>query len=434
MTLRVVEEAHRTDTGRQRHANEDAFYADAPLFAVADGMGGAQAGEVASKIAADAFGDSDDHGDAPEGYLRRVVRMANDRIHELAERDASRSGMGTTLTAALLGDDEVSLAHVGDSRAYVFRDRELKRLTSDHSLVEELRRQGRLTEAQAEEHPQRSIITRALGPERDVEVDTMTVPARPGDVFLLCSDGLTTMVPEARIARILERSRDLDSAVSRLIREANEGGGRDNITVVAFRVGDAAAPVTAEEPPTLIAPGAPELERAREPATAGPRPGAPAPATAAPRRRWPRVLVRVLVPVAILAVLGAGAVLGARQVYFLGVDEGGRIALYRGLPYDLPFGISLYDERYSSPVQFDSLPPELQSNVTDHELRSHDDAASLIGEYEDVAETAGAEGAAAGGGGGGGRAERRDGQKQGGKRSQAKRGDRGGGAREQGER
>jgi protein phosphatase len=188
MTLRVVEEAHRTDTGRQRHANEDAYFADAPLFAVADGMGGAQAGEVASKIAADAFGDSDDRGEAPEGYLRRVVRTANDRIHELAERDTSRSGMGTTLTAALLGDDEVSLAHVGDSRAYAFRDGELKRLTSDHSLVEELRRQGRLTEAQAEEHPQRSIITRALGPEPDIEVDTMTFPARPGDVFLLCSD------------------------------------------------------------------------------------------------------------------------------------------------------------------------------------------------------------------------------------------------------
>jgi PPM family protein phosphatase len=419
MTLRVTEVAHRTDTGRQRHANEDAYFADAPLFAVADGMGGAQAGEVASKIAADAFGDSDDRGEAPEGYLRRVVRTANERIHKLAERDASRSGMGTTLTAALLGDDEVSLAHVGDSRAYVFRDGDLKRLTSDHSLVEELRRQGRLTEAQAEEHPQRSIITRALGPEPDVKVDTMTFAARPGDVFLLCSDGLTTMVPEERIARILERSRDLDSAVSRLVREANDGGGRDNITVVAFGVDDVAAPAPTEgEPPTLIAPRAPE------PAPA-PR-GAPAPAATATRRRWPRIAGRVAIGVAILALLGAGAVFGARQIYFLGVDEGGRMALYRGLPYDLPLGISLYDERYSSPVQFDALPPGLQSNVTDHELRSHDDAASLIDEYEEVAETAGAEGAPTGGGGRAGG----DGKQQGGKR-QDKRGD-GGGGRKQG--
>src|ERR671911_1701668 len=274
--LRVVEEAHRTDTGRQRHANEDALYAEAPVFAVADGMGGAQAGEVASKIAADAFGDSDDRGEAPEGYLSRVVRTANDRIHELAERDASRSGMGTTLTAALLGEDEVSFAHVGDSRAYVFRDGDLKRLTSDHSLVEELRRQGRLTEAQAEEHPQRSIITRALGPEPEVEVDTMTYRARPGDVFLLCSDGLTTMVPEARIGRILTRSRDLDSALSRLVREANEGGGRDNITVIAFRLDEEAA--AAEEQPTMIGPAPEEAEVAAE-AEAGPleRPPAPAP-------------------------------------------------------------------------------------------------------------------------------------------------------------
>jgi protein phosphatase len=424
MTLRVVEEAHRTDTGRQRHANEDAYFADAPLFAVADGMGGAQAGEVASKIAADAFSDSDDRGEAPEGYLRRVVRTANDRIHELAELDAARSGMGTTLTAALLGDDEVSLAHVGDSRAYAFRDGELKRLTSDHSLVEELRRQGRLTEAQAEEHPQRSIITRALGPEPDVEVDTMTFPARPGDVFLLCSDGLTTMVPEERIARILERSRDLDSAVSRLVREANDGGGRDNITVVAFRVDDVAAPAPAEEePPTLISPRAPEPVPAEAPARAPATAAAPA-----TRRRWPRIAGRVAIGVAILALLGAGAVFGARQVYFLGVDEGGRMALYRGLPYDLPLGISLYDERYSSPVQFDALPPELQSNVTDHELRSHDDAASLVREYEEVAETAGGEGAPTGGGGGGAGG---GGKQQGGKQ-QGKRGDRGGGRKQGG--
>src|ERR671911_218927 len=234
--LRVVEEAHRTDTGRQRHANEDALYAEAPVFAVADGMGGAQAGEVAARIAADAFDSADDRGEAPpEGYLRRVVRAANERIHDLAERDASRSGMGTTLTAALIGDEEVSFAHVGDSRAYLFRDGDLKRLTSDHSLVEELRRQGRLTDAQAEEHPQRSIITRALGPEPEVEVDTQTRAARAGDVYLLCSDGLTTMVPEQRIAEVLASSPNLDAAVTRLVEEANEKGGRDNITVVAFR-------------------------------------------------------------------------------------------------------------------------------------------------------------------------------------------------------
>src|SRR5262245_16289141 len=195
--LRVAESAYRTDTGRQRSANEDSFFARAPVFAVADGMGGAQAGEVASGIAAEAFEPGDRGDEAPEAYLRRIAEQANAKIFELSEKDSSRSGMGTTLTAAFVEGDEISLAHVGDSRAYAFRDGELRRLTSDHSLVEELRRQGRLTEAQAEEHPQRSIITRALGPEREVDVDTLTYPAKPGDVFLLCSDGLTTMVPEA---------------------------------------------------------------------------------------------------------------------------------------------------------------------------------------------------------------------------------------------
>jgi PPM family protein phosphatase len=381
--LKVVEVAHRTDTGRQRNANEDAFYARAPVFAVADGMGGAQAGEVASRVAAEAFESAGEHDDAPERYLSRVVTEANERIHELAQSDASRSGMGTTLTAALIRDNEVSLAHVGDSRAYVLREGELKRLTSDHSLVEELRRQGRLTEAQAEEHPQRSIITRALGPEPDVEVDTMTVPARPGDVFILCSDGLTTMVPEARIARILERSKSLESAVSRLVREANEGGGRDNITVVAFRLADAEA-AAAKEQPTLIAPPTHEAEpsAARPPAR---RERAPAAAAA---RRWPGRVTRALVALAIVGALAIAGLYGARQVYFLGVDEGGRVALYRGLPYDLPFGIELYDERYSSPVQVDSLPLERRSVVTDHELRSHDDASSLVTDLEEEAETA----------------------------------------------
>jgi PPM family protein phosphatase len=379
--LKAVEEAHRTDTGRQRHANEDAYFARAPVFAVADGMGGAQAGEVASRIAADALGSVDDRDEPPEHRLSRVVSSANERIHELAERDASHSGMGTTLTAALIGEDEVCFAHVGDSRAYVFRDGELKRITSDHSLVEELRRQGRLTDTQAEEHPQRSIITRALGPEPEVEVDTMTYPARPGDVFLLCSDGLTTMVPESRIARILERSASLDSAVSRLVREANDGGGRDNITVVAFRLEEAEAaveePVAAEEPPTLIAPPAEEA-----PVTAERAPVATRARRAPPARRWPRRLAGALVALVVVGALALAAIYGARQVYFLGVDEGGRMALYRGLPYELPFGIELYDERYSSPVQVDSLPADLQANVTAHELRSHDDAASLVEQYE----------------------------------------------------
>src|SRR3954463_10726675 len=223
--LKVVEQTFRTDTGRQRDANEDSYFAESPVFAVADGMGGAQAGEVASRLAAESFDAIQRGTESPEAYLRAIAKTANARIHRLSEADTSRSGMGTTFTAALGEGDEVGFAHVGDSRAYLWRDGEVMLLTSDHSLVEELRRQGRLTDDQAEDHPQRSIITRALGPERDVQVDTMTYRARPGDVYLLCSDGLTTMIKDDRIAEILRRSGTLDEAVDQLVSEANAGGG-----------------------------------------------------------------------------------------------------------------------------------------------------------------------------------------------------------------
>ena len=382
--LRVAEQVFRTDTGRQRDANEDSYFAGDPVFAVADGMGGAQAGEVASRIAAQAF-EPVERGDAsPETYLRGIAEQANERIHSLAQADSAHSGMGTTFTAAMVEGEEVSFAHVGDSRAYLFRDGELKLLTSDHSLVEELRRQGRLTDEQAEDHPQRSIITRALGPEAEVEVDTMTYRARPGDVYVLCSDGLTTMVKDERIREILAESSSLTAAADRLIDEANAAGGRDNITVVAFRLADAdAVSDGAEEPPetgaTLIGPAAEETGAGvraaqRERARNGAEPGR--------RRSRSRTALKVLVPLLILAALVAGAVYGARQIYFLGSDEGGRLALYRGLPYDLPLDIKLYSEVYSTPVQVSSLPAGRQDSATDHKLRSHDDAVSLISDLE----------------------------------------------------
>src|SRR5215203_6257910 len=303
--LKVAEEAHKTDTGRQRHANEDSYFARAPMFAVADGMGGAQAGEVASRIAAGAFEHGQVSGDASaEGQLEEIAQEANREIHKLAQQDSSRAGMGTTLTAAMVRDDEVAFGHVGDSRAYVLRDGQLKRLTKDHSLVEELRRQGRLTEEQAEEHPQRSIITRALGPEPSVNVDTMTFPARDGDVFLLCSDGLTTMVSDEEIREILTSARSLRSAVSRLIDAANRGGGRDNITAVAFRIADVEAKEE-EEGATLISRTAEQAgltgERVRAAADRlrgqGPMPA---------RRRRRRVLGWALAVLAALVIAGGG--------------------------------------------------------------------------------------------------------------------------------
>ncbi|MFL5891807.1 MAG: Stp1/IreP family PP2C-type Ser/Thr phosphatase [Solirubrobacterales bacterium] len=392
--LKVVEQAFRTDTGRQRDANEDSYFARSPVFAVADGMGGAQAGEVASRLAAESFEAVQRGDEPPEAYLRAIAKTANARIHRLSQSDESRSGMGTTFTAALLEDEEVGFAHVGDSRGYLFRDGELKLLTSDHSLVEELRRQGRLTDEQAEDHPQRSIITRALGPERDVEVDTMTYRARPGDVYLLCSDGLTTMIKDDRIAEILRRSGTLDEAVDQLVSEANAAGGRDTVTVVAFRVAEAEVAAERPEDLTLVGPAAEEAgltaagveaaaerERAAAPAR---RRARPAPASRG--RRWPRRAVTALVVLVVTVGLAALAAWGVRQVYFLGTDSGGRLALYRGLPYDLPLSIHLYSEVYSAPVQVNSVPASRRDSATNHTLRFHDDAVDLLDDLQAAAD------------------------------------------------
>src|SRR5882762_8577501 len=234
--LRVAEQYAATDTGRQRRANEDALLARAPLFVVADGMGGAQAGEVASKIAIESFQRGLEGNSHPEAALAALTRDANARIHELSHSHSDQAGMGTTLTAIYVGEREVAIAHVGDSRAYCLRDGELMRLTDDHSLVDELMRQGRLTPEEAVEHPQRSVITRALGPEGTVEVDTRTYRARAGDVYLLCSDGLTTMLAEEEILELLLANPRLRDAGEALIGAANEAGGRDNITVVLMRL------------------------------------------------------------------------------------------------------------------------------------------------------------------------------------------------------
>jgi PPM family protein phosphatase len=395
--LRIVEEAARTDTGRQRHANEDSYYARSPIYVVADGMGGAQAGEVASRIAADAF--DEDIGDGnPEELLSERAREANRRIFDLARDDASRSGMGTTLTGALLSSDEVSIVHVGDSRAYLFRDGVLSQLTRDHSLVEELRRRGQLTPEEAEDHPQRSIITRALGPERDVEVDVHTHQARRGDVFMLCSDGLTSMVREDRLREILSEADSLKTAVDRLVDEANQAGGRDNITVVAFRVGgsETAGPAPDETALDLQAPGAvggdTEAQDAvvEEPTPAGaaPAPAAvvapprprPAPEPRRSRRRGRRILVSVLV-LAVLGGVAAGVVAGLHRVYFVGAERG-LVTLYRGAPYELPLGLKLYEKKYVSPVPIRALSPTERRRLLDHQLRSKDDAANLIRKLE----------------------------------------------------
>jgi protein phosphatase len=412
--LRVAEHFEKTDTGLARRANEDSFFARAPLFVVADGMGGAQAGEVASRVAAEAFAAGLPEGGPIEERLAARVRAANREIHRLSREDRERAGMGTTLTAAYVLDDEIALAHVGDSRAYLWRDGELTRLTRDHSLVDELVRRGKLTEAEAAEHPQRSIITRALGPEPDVEVDTRTYRARDGDVLLLCSDGLTSMVSEERIAQLLAEAGPLAAAGAALVDAANAAGGRDNITVVLARLEEVAAGsdgLAADEQPTgahaaaAAADGQPAgrpAPAADEPPTAvrrgrrsAPEPFDGPPLTRAHRKALERqrradqplplrikllaATVATVIAVGLIAVAGMFA---TRAIFFVGTDEDGMIAVYRGLPFELPAGIDLYSEYSVTGVPAVTVPPARREQLLDHRLRSREDVRSLVRELE----------------------------------------------------
>ncbi len=257
--MRVSSSAADSNVGRKRRHNEDSYVHAPPLFAVADGMGGAQAGEVASSLAATALLDGEvDPAASGEERVVELIRAANRRVHQRAIDDATASGMGTTMTVALFQPDgSVVIGHVGDSRAYRLREAQLEQLTDDHSLVAELVRRGELTPEEAQIHPQRSVITRALGTDVDVDVDAFTVQAHDGDVFLLCSDGLTTMVDPDTVAELLQRHRfELEAATRALIKAANDRGGDDNITTVVFAV--AAGDADAEPAPPPAAPPVPD--------------------------------------------------------------------------------------------------------------------------------------------------------------------------------
>jgi protein phosphatase len=277
--------AARSDIGRLRQTNEDAYLVRAPLFAVADGMGGAQAGEVASRIALETLVElvpvplPDDPQTAADA-LAAAVAAANSRIHELATSQVSRAGMGTTLTALQLAGHTAQLAHIGDSRAYLCRRGDLEQISEDHSLVAEMVREGYLTSEQAAAHPHRSILSRALGTEPSAAVDLRAVDVQPGDVLLLCSDGLTSAVEDGRLAELLAVGEPAE-VVDALVGEALANGGPDNITAVVVRVVEAAeGPEQQEEAGSAAAA---ELGGA-----ASPTAGADDPGLSGGRRQRPR--------------------------------------------------------------------------------------------------------------------------------------------------
>jgi PPM family protein phosphatase len=288
-----------SDTGRRRRRNEDNYVVAPPLFAVADGMGGAQAGEVASRLAASALEGEDADGLHGLERLDALIQEANRRIYDRASTDPTASGMGTTMTVALVEGMHVALGHVGDSRAYLVRGDQMEQLTEDHSLVNELLKSGRLSEEEAHVHPQRSVITRAVGTDPDVDVDGFTIEAEDGDVFLLCSDGLTDMVEDEEILELVHEHRDdLDKAVKALVAAANRGGGEDNITAVAFRI-SADAPVALEDTvamPAITEDGDEPDEQTREQAQ---EPGPPA----ADARRVRLVLIGIVLLLVVAAVV-----------------------------------------------------------------------------------------------------------------------------------
>ena len=355
-----------SDVGQVREGNEDSFLVLDPLYAVADGMGGHRGGEVASNLALQTI---ERMFTAQEGTLTEQVEQANRAVFERSQSDRDVAGMGTTLTAALVQGAQVRLAHVGDSRAYLYRDGELQLLTEDHTLVHKMLIEGEISESEAETHPHRSILTRALGVDGNVQVDEGVVEMRNGDRLLLCTDGLTGMVSDEQIEAVLEESRDPQEAVDRLVRAANRAGGIDNITAVvidfvedgsADGTREAAVPhqPTKQQPiPTAVPPPdrtditvverpipEPPKDRGSAPVRASePVPSRPSRAPAGRRppdrpRTSGRALRRagvglgVLLAVVVLGMVGLRFYLDTQ--WFVGVSNG-RVAIFRGVPAEV---------------------------------------------------------------------------------------------------
>ena len=378
---RLAQVASLTDTGRRRRHNEDAYVCEPPLFAVADGMGGAQAGELASNLAAAALRDEGSRGGGEE-RVDELIQEANRRVYERQTQDSSATGMGTTMTVALVEDGHVAIGHVGDSRAYLIRDRRLEQLTEDHSLVAELVRSGKLSPEEAEGHPQRSVITRALGTDPDVDVDTFSVETKPGDLFLLCSDGLTAMVDDETILREVERNRgDLTAASKALVKAANKGGGDDNITVVFFEIG--AGGETGDTARTVTLP---PIEGDDE-ATLDEHDGVPAVRVEEPARPRERhtgrgVLFALLALVLLVGICGFAA-WGLWRSHFVGAEPDGHVAVYQGVPWNIVGNVKLYRAVYVSPLLTAQLSQAERKKLFDHTLRSDGSARAVVRRYEE---------------------------------------------------
>jgi protein phosphatase len=361
-----------THPGKVRNNNEDSLLVgegrDETLFVVADGIGGFEAGEVASSITIDVLKDT-----APLGSLEDAIREANRRILAAAKSDERLSGMGTTVVALRFGGTEsepaAEISHVGDSRAYLLRDGELKPITEDHSLVAELVRSGDLTRDEASEHPQKNLITRALGAEVEVEVDTTVLPIRSGDRFILCSDGLSDMIPETRMLDLLTFSPEgPEKAAQTLVSAALEAGGTDNVTVVVVDVKEGDPP--AEEPrrgdtqemKAIVLEEAGARRRQEKPQAGDKR------AEAEGLGRSLVVSIRVLAAVLVLVAIATPFYLWGTSRFFLGFEEG-EVVIYQGLPYE-PLGYGLYQEVQRTGLKEPDVQARYRDSIENHKLYS----------------------------------------------------------------
>lgn len=322
-----VTAAAATDIGQVREGNEDSFLAEEPLFAVADGMGGHRGGEVASQLALETLEVL--FRQARSSSLAQHVQEANRVVFERSLLDRAVAGMGTTLTAALVEGSLVRLAHVGDSRAYLLRAGEMRLLTEDHTLVHRMVEEGEITAEEAEVHPHRSVLTRALGVDVEVAVDEGAVDVRDGDRLLLCTDGLTAMLAETQIREILSAAAEPDEAAKRLVRAANRAGGVDNITVVVLRFSseeggakEGGEKVQSGRPGSLAPLASPSPTPLRE--ASGPSRGTGSSSAG-------RIAVWAAVGVTVLVAGLVGVRVYTDSQWFVGVSNG-HVAVYRGVP------------------------------------------------------------------------------------------------------
>jgi protein phosphatase len=375
-----------TDVGKVRTRNEDSYLVDAPLYVVADGMGGHRGGDVASRLTVETLEAARPEWGPPGGALMEAVRSANRVVYERSAADRELRGMGTTVTALQTAGDTGRIVHVGDSRAYLLRDDALQQLTQDHTLVQQMVDDGQLAAEDAERHQARHIMTRALGVDADVQVDELTLDLHPGDRLLLCSDGLSGMLVAADIQSLLARDDGAQQTADALVALAVERGGDDNVTVIVVdaQEGEDSPP---EETSSSRADAGPAvaggtttqvIARAEARATVA---APPQTATPAPDRKpfpWIRLALWLVALVAVVVVGWVGVRVYVDRQWYVGVQDG-KVAIFQGVPSD-PMGLTL-----SHPVDVTDIPSSVAVRLQPwHELEdgitanSRGDAETLV--------------------------------------------------------